>query len=79
MSKLVPIAIFVDEIYAAYKRGDGYIMGSRGQNPRTGSLDLTVTTVNSSWKENGWFFTQYSGTQRTQALKWRKQCTRVWD
>lgn len=79
MSKLVPISVFVNEIYAAYKRGDGYIMASYGQNPRTGYLDLEKTTVKSGWKENGWYYTQYSGSQRTQALKWRKQCTRVWD
>ena len=35
--------------------------------------------MKSSWKENGWYYTQYSGSQRTQALKWRKKCTRVWD
>ena len=79
MSKLVPISIFLDELYAAYKRGDGYIMGSRGQNPRTGSLDLSVTKEGSNWKPTGWFYTQYSGNQKTQALKWREKCTRVWD
>lgn len=77
--KRMPIAQFVKELEAALKRGDGYIMGSRGQNPRTGYLDLNVTKVRSSWKENGYYFTQYSGKQRTQALTWRKKCTRVWD
>ena len=79
MSKLVPISIFLNELYSAYKRGDGYIMGSRGQNPRTGSLDLSVTKESSNWKPTGWFYTQYSGNQKTQALKWREKCTRVWD
>lgn len=77
--KRMPIVQFVKELEAALKRGDGYIMGSRGQNPRTGYLDLNVTKVRSSWKENGYYFTQYSGKQRTQALTWRKKCTRVWD
>ena len=42
-------------------------------------MDLSSTSVSSSWKENGYYYTQYSGSQRTQALKWRKNCTRVWD
>lgn len=75
----LPISTFVRELEAAYKRGDGYIMGAYGQNPRTGSLDLSVTTCKSSWQPNGWYYTQYSGAQRTQALKWRANCTRVWD
>ncbi len=79
MAKRMPTKLFVRELAAALSRGDGYIMGSYGQNPRTGYLDLSKTDVKSSWKENGWYFTQYSGSQRTQALKWRKKCTRVWD
>lgn len=79
MAKRMPINLFVAELVAALNRGDGYIMGSRGQNPRTGYLDLKETKVKSSWKENGWYYTQYSGSKRTQALKWRKNCTRVWD
>lgn len=78
MSKM-PIGVFVAELAAALKRGDGYIMGSKGQNPRTGQMDLSSTSVKSSWKENGHYYTQYKGAQRTQALKWRKNCTRVWD
>ena len=79
MAKRMPTKLFVRELAAALSRGDGYIMGSYGQNPRTGYLDLSKTDVKSSWKENGWYYTQYSGSQRTQALKWRKKCTRVWD
>ena len=75
----VPISTFVSGLEAAYMRGDGYIMGAYGQNPRTGYLDLSVTTCKSSWQPNGWYYTQYSGAQRTQALKWRANCTRVWD
>ena len=78
MSKM-PIGMFVAELAAALNRKDGYIMGSKGQNPRTGQMDLSSTAVKSSWKENGCYYTQYSGSKRTQALKWRKNCTRVWD
>lgn len=79
MAKQMPINLFVAELEAALKRGDGYIMGSRGQNPRTGYLDLSITKEKSAWKPDGWYYTQYSGKQRTQALKWREQCVRVWD
>lgn len=79
MAKRMPIAQFVHELEAALNRGDGYIMGAYGQNPRTGYLDLSVTTVKSAWKTTGHMYTQYSGKQRTQALEWRKKCTRVWD
>ena len=78
-TKRMPIARFVHELEAALNRGDGYIMGAYGQNPRTGYLDLSVTTVKSAWKPSGYFYTQYSGKQRVQALRWRKECTRVWD
>ena len=30
----VPISRFIKELEAAYLRGDGYIMGAYGQNPR---------------------------------------------
>ena len=81
MAKRMPIGRFVEELVAALNRGDGYILGSYGQNPRTGYLDLSVpeSKCKSSWKENGYYYTQYSGSQRTAALKWRKKCTRVWD
>ena len=79
MSNKMPIGVFVAELAAALNRGDGYIMGSKGQNPRTGQMDLSSTSVKSSWKENGYYYTQYKDAQRTQALKWRKKCTRVWD
>lgn len=78
-TKKVPIKTFVAELKAARDRKDGYIMSSRGENPRTGYLDLSVTKVRSSWKEDGYYYTQYSGEQRKAALKWRKNCTRVWD
>lgn len=77
--KRMPIAQFVRELEAALNRGDGYIMGAYGQNPRTGYLDLSITKVKSSWKPTGYYYTQYTGKQRTQALEWRKKCVRVWD
>lgn len=79
MSTKIPISTFVEEIEAALDRKDGYIMGARGQNPKTGSLDLNTTKESSSWKENGYYYTQYSGSQRTKALYWREHATRVWD
>jgi GH25 family lysozyme M1 (1,4-beta-N-acetylmuramidase) len=78
-TKKVPSKVLVAELKAARDRKDGYIMSSRGENPRTGYLDLTVTKVRSSWKENGYYYTQYSGDKKKAALKWRKNCTRVWD
>ena len=75
----MPAADFVRELEAAYGRRDGYIMGAYGQNPRTGSLDLNETAVKASWRTGGWYYTQYSGKQLTQALKWRASCQRVWD
>ena len=53
MTRRMPTKDFVNELAAALNRGDGYIMGSYGQNPRTGYLDLSRTDVKSSWKETG--------------------------
>lgn len=79
----VPISIFVSELEAALKRKDGYIMGAYGQNPKTGSLDLSVTKESNSWKTSGWYYTQYntgySAAQKKKALYWRENATRVWD
>lgn len=66
MAKKMPIGSFVTQLQNAYRRGDGYIMGSTGQNPK-------------KWATNSWWFTQYSGKQKTQALYWREHCARVWD
>lgn len=79
MAKKLSTATFVKDLEAALRRGDGYILASYGQNPRTGYLDLTVKDVKPAWKTTGWYYTQYSGSQRAQALKWREKCTRVWD
>lgn len=67
MAKRMPIALFVEQLYAAYKRGDGYIMGATGQNPK-------------KWAVNSWWFTQYtSAKQHEKALYWREHALRVWD
>lgn len=83
MAQLVPISIFISELEAALKRKDGYIMGAYGQNPKTGSLDLSVIKESSSWKSTGWYYTQYNSgytaAQKAKALYWREHATRVWD
>lgn len=65
-AKRMPIGKFMDEVRAALNRKDGYIMGSKGQNPK-------------KWATNSWWYTQYSGAQRTKALYWREHAARVWD
>lgn len=77
----VPSNVLVADLEAALKRSDGYIMGAYGQNPRTGSLNLSDTAVKSSWKPTGWYYTQYDGNskQKEKALYWRSHATRVWD
>lgn len=79
MAQLVKIETFVKELKAALDRKDGYIMSSYGQNPKTGYLDLSITTEKSAWKPTGWYYTQYSGSQKEKALYWRDHATRVWD
>lgn len=64
--KRMPIGLFMAELRAAYKRGDGYIMGSKGQDPK-------------KWGKDSWWFTQYSGSQKTKALYWRENAAYVWD
>lgn len=60
------IGLFVSGLVAAEARHDGYIMGATGQNPK-------------KWAVNSWWFTQYSGSQKTKALYWREHAARVWD
>lgn len=62
----MPVADFVNGLEKAWKRGDGYIMGATGQNPK-------------KWKENSWWYTQYNGDQKKKALYWREHAQRVWD
>ena len=76
----IPISAFVAALGDALARGDGYIMGAYGQNPRTGYLDLNETECKAAWKPTGYYYSQYTDpAQRAQALKWREQCVRVWD
>lgn len=62
----MPVGKLVEGLGAAWKRKDGYIMGAKGQNPQ-------------KWATTSWWFTQYSGKQKTQALYWRENASRVWD
>ena len=68
MTKILrmPIPDFVAQLAAALARGDGYIMGATGQDPR-------------KWATGSWWFTQYDGSKRTKALYWREHAPRVWD
>lgn len=65
-TKKMPISLFVAELEKALKRKDGYIMGAKGQDPR-------------KWSATSWWFTQYSGSQKTKALYWRENAPFVWD
>ena len=62
----MPAALFAQELGEALARGDGYIMGATGQDPR-------------DWPVDSHWFTQYSGAQREKALYWRAHAQRVWD
>lgn len=64
--KKMPIGLFVTELEAALNRKDGYIMGAKGQDPK-------------KWSASSWWFTQYSGSQKTKALYWRENASFVWD
>lgn len=76
----ISITRFVSALGEALARGDGYIMGAYGQNPKTGSLDLAVTECKAAWKPTGYYYNQYTDpAQHAQALKWREHCVRVWD
>ena len=67
MSKL-NINDFVDYLGECLNNKDGYIMASYGQNPKTGYLiDKPGQTPKAAWQPNGWYYTQYSGTQREKA------------
>lgn len=66
MANKMPIRTFVAQLQEAVARKDGYIMGATGQDPK-------------KWSESSWWYTQYSGSQKTKALYWRKNAKRVWD
>ena len=69
------INIFVHELAEALKRGDGYIMGAYGQNPRTGYLDLSVpeSKCKAAWKPTGYYFKQYLDPEQYKTDKQYKQ------
>lgn len=80
MAQRIPIAPFVSFLRQQVDEGAGYIMGSFGQNPRTGYLDLTETQVKPAWQPGGWYYAQYKDErQHNQALYWRSHCKRVFD
>lgn len=80
MAKKLEISGFVDFIYQQYKEGAGYLMGSYGQNPRTGYLDLSITKCKPAWEPDGWYYSQYKNSaQHAKALYWRKNSKRVFD
>lgn len=63
----MPSSLFVEKLKAAYERHDGYIMGSKGQNPK-------------KWSKSSWWFAQYTNSkQHDKALYWRENAARVWD
>ena len=66
MTQRILTTVLVTALEAALARGDGYIMGATGQDPR-------------KWATGSWWFTQYSGEQRAKALYWREHAARVWD
>ena len=66
MAVKMPVSKLVSELEKALNRKDGYIMGSKGQNPK-------------KWAKNSWWYTQYSGDQKEKALYWREHAERVWD
>ena len=66
MAERLTAKAFVYGLESAWKRKDGYIMSSQGQDPK-------------KWPKDSWWFTQYSGKQREKALYWREHAARVWD
>ena len=66
MAEKLSAAVFAKFVKERAQAKDGYIMGSRGQDPK-------------KWAKNSWWFTQYKGNQKTKALYWRENAQRVWD
>lgn len=64
--KKVPILKLVRYLRWGLDVKCGYIMGSYGQDPK-------------KWSIRSWWFTQYSGRQRTKALYWRAHAPAVHD
>ena len=66
MAEKLSAAVFAKFVKERAQAKDGYIMGSRGQDPK-------------KWAKNSWWFTQYKGSQKKKALYWRENAQRVWD
>lgn len=70
MTVKMPISKFVEELEKALNRKDGYIMGTKGQDPK---------------KLSAWYFNQYAdrdeytAEQEAKAQYWKKNAQRVWD
>lgn len=80
MARKLLIKDFVAFITKMQAETAGYIMGSYGQNPRTGYLDLSITECKSAWKPTGWYYSQYTNaSQHEKALYWRNHSKRVFD
>ena len=65
MAEKLSAAVFAKFVKERAQAKDGYIMGSRGQDPK-------------KWAKNSWWFTQYKGSQKKKALYWRENAQRVW-
>lgn len=80
MAQRIPIAPFVSFLRQQVDEGAGYIMGSTGENPRTGYRDLEITKCKPAWEPDGWFYRQYKDArQYNQAIYWRNHSRRVFD
>ena len=66
MAQKVNSGKFVEFLQNCIDTGCGYIMGSKGQDPK-------------KWATNSWWYTQYEGEQREKALWWREHAPRVFD
>lgn len=79
----ISISILLKELEQALARHDGYLASAKGENPRTGYLDLSQTKVKRDWEITGKIYSQYnygySKAQKEKALYWNKYATRVWD
>jgi hypothetical protein len=80
MAQRIPIAPFVSFLRQQVDEGAGYIMGSTGENPRTGYRDLEITKCKPAWEPDGWLYRQYKDArQYNQAIYWRNHSRRVFD
>ena len=66
MAQKVNSGKFVEFLQNCIDTSCGYIMGSKGQDPK-------------KWATNSWWYTQYEGAQREKALWWREHAPRVFD